>query len=206
MSVQGNIVSSDNLVGWLVTQLVALGALLASLAGWIPYAIIAAIPTIYYLLMIWEMKTVQHALNNWRTKRIAKKYAKAQAKAKIALARLEAIDVLRNARHASRIANGQCESQVTASLSPGVRWHALSFAIAARPQFLPDVAHHPAVNNQTSILQAVRNVREGYALSVVVCACFLVRLRLEDAGFGFRVSITARHCAAQPWAACAIDK
>jgi hypothetical protein len=102
MSVQGNVVHSDNLVGWLVTQLVALGALLASLAGWIPYAIIAAIPTIYYLLMIWEMRTVQHALNNWRTKRIAKKYAKAQARAKIALARLEAIDVIRNARHEAR--------------------------------------------------------------------------------------------------------
>lgn len=102
MSVQGNVVGNDGIIGWIILQLAALGALIASLAGWLPYALIAAIPTIYYLLMIWEMRTVQHFVNNWRTRRIARRYAKAQAKAKIALARLEAIDLLRHARHEAR--------------------------------------------------------------------------------------------------------
>jgi hypothetical protein len=102
-------VHSDNLVGWLVTQLVALGALLASLAGWIPYAIVAAIPTIYYLLMIWEMKTVVHWRNNWVQKRIARKYARLKAREKVTLAKLEAMEVQRRARVAARETIHQAE-------------------------------------------------------------------------------------------------
>ncbi len=103
MSLAGNsAVGNDGIVSWFITQLIALGTLLASLAGWIPYAIVAAIPTLYYLVMLWETRTFVHLRNNWRTKRIARRYIKAQARAKIALAKLDAIELLRHARHDAR--------------------------------------------------------------------------------------------------------
>ncbi len=77
------------------------GLVAVVLHGVVPFFVIV-IPTIYFLLMIWEMRTTQHFVRNWRTKRLAKKYAKAQAKAKVALARLDAIEVIRKATHEAR--------------------------------------------------------------------------------------------------------
>ena len=103
MEMPGHAVGSEGgLIGWLILQLSALGTLILTYIGFLPYAIGVSIPMLYYIIMIWEMRTVQHFVNNWRTRRIARRYAKAQAKAKVALARLEAIDLLRHARHEAR--------------------------------------------------------------------------------------------------------
>ena len=89
-------VDNLNLDGWF-TQTISVTALFAAISGWVPFAI-AAIPIIYYLIMIWETRTIVHWRNNWKQKRIAKKYAKLKAREKVTLAQLEAIELLRSAR------------------------------------------------------------------------------------------------------------
>lgn len=102
MSLQGAIVDehSTTIFGWL-PQTVAVTTLWATFAGWFPYAI-AAIPIIYYCIMIWETKTVVHIRSNWRTRCIARQYIRLKAREKITLAKLEAIELLHTARVAAR--------------------------------------------------------------------------------------------------------
>ena len=93
-------VDSLNLDGWF-TQTISVSALIAAVTGWVPFAL-AAIPIVYYLIMIWETRTVVHWRNNWKQKRIAKQYAKLKAREKVTLAQLEAIELLRTARVEAR--------------------------------------------------------------------------------------------------------
>ena len=95
---------STGFFGWLNTWVGAVfnvGVIAVVLHGAIPFMVVV-IPTIYFCLMIWEMRTTQHFVRNWRTKRIANKYARAQADAKKALAKLDAIELLRKAKHDAR--------------------------------------------------------------------------------------------------------
>ena len=114
MSVQGNVVGNDGLVSWLIAQIIALGTLLASLAGWLPYAAIAALPSLYYAVMLWETRTFVHFRNNWRQKHIARKYVKLKQREKVTLAKLEAIELLRSARVEARekVAHAAHEAEV----------------------------------------------------------------------------------------------
>ena len=96
MQGQGSVVGNDGVFSWL-TQSAAATALWAALTGWLPYAV-AAIPLIFYLIMIWETRTVVHMRNNWRQKRLAWRYAKLKAREKVTLAKIEAIELLRSAR------------------------------------------------------------------------------------------------------------
>jgi hypothetical protein len=62
----------------IVPQTASIAALLAVLAGWLP-VFIALIPTVYYLFLIYETKTVQGWRQAWRDRRAQKKLAKAKA-------------------------------------------------------------------------------------------------------------------------------
>jgi hypothetical protein len=79
----------------------SIGALIASFIGWLP-AIVALIPAIYYLILIWESSTVQHYIRNLRMRRKARRIARLKAKAKVVQAELEAEEVVRVARVEAR--------------------------------------------------------------------------------------------------------
>ena len=54
MIIPGNAVGSESsIVGWLVAQLAVAMTFLASLVGYIPYAIGVGVPLLYYLI-IWQ--------------------------------------------------------------------------------------------------------------------------------------------------------
>lgn len=83
------------------THAASLGALAAAAMGWLP-GVIAIIPAIYYLILIWESKTVQHWINNRRMVWRARKIARLRAKEKVITAKLEAMRVLKVARQDAR--------------------------------------------------------------------------------------------------------
>ena len=64
----------------IVPQSASIAALLAVIAGWLP-VIVAIIPALYYLVLIYETKTVQGWVSHWRERRAARKLAKAKAAA-----------------------------------------------------------------------------------------------------------------------------
>lgn len=70
---------------------------MATIVGWLP-VIVAVIPAIYYLILIWESSTVQHYVRNLRMRRQARRIARLKAKAKVAQAALDAEELLRAAR------------------------------------------------------------------------------------------------------------
>lgn len=75
--------------------------LLAIILGWLPPIIgllggLAA--TTYYVICVWESRTVQHYVGNWRMKRKAKRIARLKAREKILTAELEALEVVREAK------------------------------------------------------------------------------------------------------------
>ncbi len=79
----------------------SLGAILASFVGYIP-VIVAVIPAVYYLILIWESKTVQHYIRNCRMRYHGRKILRARRKILIAAARIEAEALLSKARSQAR--------------------------------------------------------------------------------------------------------
>jgi hypothetical protein len=75
----------------------SLGALMAAIAGWVP-VIVAIIPAIYYLILIWESSTVQHYIRNLRMRHQARRILRLKAKAKVVQAKLDAEELIRQAR------------------------------------------------------------------------------------------------------------
>ncbi len=75
----------------------SIAALVAAIAGWVP-VIVAVIPAIYYLILIWESSTVQHYIRNLRMRRQARKILRLKAKAKVVQAKLDAEELVRQAR------------------------------------------------------------------------------------------------------------
>lgn len=71
-----------NGLGSHVTAIAAFGV---SLMGYIPY-LFAALPAIYYLILIWESKTVQEWVARRRARKAAMKVAKTQAAVVVATA------------------------------------------------------------------------------------------------------------------------
>lgn len=74
----------------------SIGTLFGTAMGYLP-VILAIIPAIYYLLLIYESKTVQHYLANRAMKRAAMLVALANAKKMIAEAKWTAANVLKEA-------------------------------------------------------------------------------------------------------------
>jgi hypothetical protein len=76
-----------------------------SLLGWLPFllaAIGSLVGTTYYCVSLWETRTVQHWVRNYRMKRNARRLMKLKAKEKIAVAKIEAAELKRQARVAAR--------------------------------------------------------------------------------------------------------
>lgn len=67
------------------SQFAAIGAFVATAAGWLPF-ILATLPAIYYLILIWESKTVQGWVEKRRARKAAMKVAKTQAAVVVATA------------------------------------------------------------------------------------------------------------------------
>ena len=83
-----------------------LGAgIIATILEWLPpmIGLVAALAgSTYYCICVWESRTVQHAVNNWRMKRHARKVFRLKAKAKVVQAKLEALEKVRMARREAR--------------------------------------------------------------------------------------------------------
>lgn len=70
------------------THLAAIGAFVVSFAGYIPY-LFAALPAIYYVILIWESKTVQDFVARRRARKAALNLAKLNAKVLVAGAQID---------------------------------------------------------------------------------------------------------------------
>jgi hypothetical protein len=90
--VQGTSVDKISLDGWF-TQTISISALFGAIFGWWPY-VVAAIPIIYYLIMIWETRTVVQFRNNWLQRRLSRRYAKLKVQEKKTADRLAAVELL----------------------------------------------------------------------------------------------------------------
>ncbi len=97
--------------GVLAAHGISLGALAGSLIGWLPL-VAALVPMVYYLILIWESRTVQHWMRNARMRRKARKIAKLKAKLKVTTAALDAEETIREARVQARekVAHAQFEA------------------------------------------------------------------------------------------------
>lgn len=70
-------------------QLTAIGGFAVSLSGYIPY-LFAALPAIYYIILIWESKTVQDWVSRRRERKAAVKLAKLKAQTLVVAAQIDA--------------------------------------------------------------------------------------------------------------------
>lgn len=84
----------------IISHTAAGGGLVFALLGWLPPIlglVGAAAATTYYFICIWESRTVQHYVGNWRMRRKAKRIARLKARERILTAELEALEVVREA-------------------------------------------------------------------------------------------------------------
>lgn len=80
-----------------VADAVSAGVVISTIVGYLP-AIAAIICVLWYLIQIWESRTVQHWWRNRQMVRKAKRIARLKAKEKVIVAQLEALETLRQAR------------------------------------------------------------------------------------------------------------
>jgi hypothetical protein len=85
----------------------ALGSgILAAAMGWLPQAmavVAGLIGAAYYTISIWESRTVQQWVTRRRMRRKAKTIARLRAKEKVIMAQIEALKLLRLARHEAAV-------------------------------------------------------------------------------------------------------
>ena len=79
---------------------IAAGTILATLLGYLP-EIAAILAILWYIIQIWESRTVQHWWRNRVMVRKAKKIARLRAREKVIVAQLAALEMVRAARHAA---------------------------------------------------------------------------------------------------------
>lgn len=84
-----------------VGHAVSVGAIAGSAWGFLP-VFAALVALIWYLIQIWESRTVQHYVANRRMVHRQRRINKLRAKEKVILAKLEAMEVVRSARAAAR--------------------------------------------------------------------------------------------------------
>ena len=89
--------SIDRSAIWPLDVIGAGAVIVTAIIGWLPY-IAAAIAILWYVIQIWESRTVQHWHENRRMVRKAKRVARLKAKEKVIVAQLEALETLRQAR------------------------------------------------------------------------------------------------------------
>lgn len=84
-----------------VGDVVSAGAVIGSFLGYLPVAV-AFIALIWYIIQIWESRTVQHWWRNRQLIRKAKKITRLRAREKVIVAQLEALESIRQARVEAR--------------------------------------------------------------------------------------------------------
>lgn len=94
------------------THLTALGAFAVSLAGYIPY-LFAALPAIYYVILIWESKTVQDWNARRKQRKLARQSAKLKAQALVVDAKIEAAALVKVAQvqAAAKVENAAVDAE-----------------------------------------------------------------------------------------------
>jgi hypothetical protein len=80
-----------------VGDILSAGAIIGTFVGWLPAAAALA-GFVWYLIQIWESKTVQDWLNKRLMLRKARRIAKLRAKEKVIVAQLEALETIRQAK------------------------------------------------------------------------------------------------------------
>lgn len=80
-----------------VVDAIGAGAIIAAIIGYLPI-IAAAVALVWYVIQIWESRTIQHWVENRRMVRKAKKVARLKARERVIVAQLEALEALRQAR------------------------------------------------------------------------------------------------------------
>lgn len=78
-------------------DVVAASAVAATFLQWLP-PVSALLGIIWFLIQIWESRTVRHAIANWRQKRRAARLLRLRAQQKVIVAKLEAFDLVRAAK------------------------------------------------------------------------------------------------------------
>lgn len=86
---------------WHAIDTLGAGTIIATVLGYLP-AVAAGVALLWYMIQIWESKTIQHWLENRRMVRKAKKIARLKAKEKIISAELEALETVRQAKAEAR--------------------------------------------------------------------------------------------------------
>lgn len=84
-----------------VADAISAGAIIGTLFGWLPY-FAALAGFVWYIIQIWESRTVQHYLQNRKMVKKAKKIARLRAKEKVIVAQLEALETIRQAKADAR--------------------------------------------------------------------------------------------------------
>lgn len=97
------------------------GGIVANLLGFLPTiigAVAGLVGLVYYSIVIWESRTIQHWWQNRRMVYRAKKILRLKAQAKIVAAELEAMEKVRIAKRAARevLEDAQLEAAKTAVL------------------------------------------------------------------------------------------
>ncbi len=84
-----------------VGHAVSLGAIVGSLAGWLPH-IAAVLSIVWFFICIYESRTVQHWKSNYTMRRRARKLAKLKAREKVVIAQITALETVRAAKVEAR--------------------------------------------------------------------------------------------------------
>lgn len=85
----------------ITADIVGAGTIIAAFIGYLP-AIAAAVALCWYLIQIWESRTIQHWVQNRAMVRKAKKIARLKAREKVISAQLAALETIRQAKVAAR--------------------------------------------------------------------------------------------------------
>lgn len=80
-----------------VLDVIGASTIIATIVGYLP-AIAAAIALSWYLIQIWESRTVQNYLSNTKIACKARRIARLRAQEKIILAKLDALETVRQAK------------------------------------------------------------------------------------------------------------
>jgi hypothetical protein len=84
-----------------VADIVSAGAIVGTILGYLPF-IAAFFGLVWYLIQIWESRTVQHWWRNRVEVKRAKKLVKLRAREKVLVAKIEALALTRAARVEAR--------------------------------------------------------------------------------------------------------
>lgn len=80
---------------------VAASTLFAAIADWLPKVLGmlgAVFSILWFIVQLWESKTIQNSLSAWRTRRKSRRLLKLRAKAKILAAKIAAVETVRVAK------------------------------------------------------------------------------------------------------------